>query len=66
MSLSVKSNAPLIKHVLKDTNGAIVIEYFEDSDPSVSMRYQEYQERIDLLQCLINACDADEASQKRI
>jgi hypothetical protein len=66
MSLSVKSNAPPIKHVLKDTNEAIIIEYFEDSDPSVSIRYQEHQERIDLLQYLINACDADKASQKRI
>jgi hypothetical protein len=62
---SVESNAPPIKHVLKDTNGAIVMEYFEDLDPSVSMRYQEHQERMDLLQCLINACNADEASQKR-
>lgn len=66
MPSSVESNTPPTKHVLKNTNGAIVMEYFEDPNPSVSMRYLEHQERMDLLQCLINACDADEASQKRI
>ncbi|KAH8621617.1 hypothetical protein IG631_23704 [Alternaria alternata] len=52
--------------VIKDTDGSIVLEYREDPNPSVGMRYWEHQEKIDRVQIIINACIVHEATQKRI
>jgi hypothetical protein len=59
-------SAPVETKVITDTNGNIVLEYHEDSNPSIGMRYYEHQEKIDRVQTVINACNVYEATQKRI
>jgi isocitrate/isopropylmalate dehydrogenase len=64
-SLSNSSSSAKSK-VVRDTDGNIVLEHREDPHPSVGMRYQEHQEKIDRVQIIINACIVHEAMQKRI
>jgi ankyrin repeat protein len=60
------SSAPAETKVLTNTDGKGVLKYREDWNPSISMRYQEHQKKIDRVQIIINACIVNEATQKRI
>jgi hypothetical protein len=58
--------APTGNKVIVDTGRNNVSELHEDPNPSIEMRYQEYQERINRVQIIINACIVHECTQKRI
>ena len=60
------SSSLLESEIITDTNGNIVIEHRPDPNPSIAMRYQEHQEKMDRVQTIINACIVHEATQKRI
>lgn len=59
-------SAPAETKVIKNTDGKTVLIYREDPNPSIGMRYQEHQKKIDRVQIIIDACIVNEATQMRI
>jgi hypothetical protein len=59
-------SAPAKIKVITNTDGKGVLEYREDQNPSIDMRYREHQKKIDRIQSIINACIVNEATQKRV